>query len=115
VPIIAPNELAKLRLWAQRVTRECEERLSREEVLVLKLNKQRTEMSRVGFLTKGEAAKITGVFPHELLELESCYFGAFVRADYLFISKSKLEEKYNEYKSDVTLAELIDDVLRACP
>ena len=74
--------------WFREVIRESKERLSREKVLVYKLDEPQARGSLVGFLTKGEAAETLRVFEFELLDLER-FGGMLVRADHLFISDTK--------------------------
>jgi hypothetical protein len=108
---MTPEALRELRAWVLKVNKEYEERLARENVVVFKLNEQRTSMTLVGYMTKEEAAKAApGIIAGELLELDN-YGGMFVRADHLFISENKIAEGLNRYGPDVTLGALIDHLI----
>jgi hypothetical protein len=103
----SPKELADLRAFVQRISRECKERLAREMTLVFKFNKERTRFWSVGYLTKGEAAEITSVMPAELLDLDPLYGGMHIFNDHLFISDNLLFPALDRYGSDITSADLI--------
>ena len=108
---MTPDDLTKFRLWLHKVNKECEERLSRENVVVYKLNKQRTMAELVGYMTKGEAAKaVREVVPGELLDLDN-YGGIFIRADHLFISETKAIDGLSRCGPDATTGELIHILL----
>ncbi len=93
---IPHGEVIRLRLWVQRVNRECEERLSREMLVVYKLNKQRTILTPLGYMPKAEAVKTARwVAGGELLDLDDLYGGIFIRADHLFISETKFLQGLN--------------------
>jgi hypothetical protein len=106
--LMPPSELAEIRLWLQQENKECEERLAREQMLIFKLNEQRTKALPVGFLPKREAAKTIGVFKFELLELDN-YGGMFVRADHLFISQTKVVEGLRRYAPEALLNGLLNE------
>lgn len=103
-PSPAVSRIIALRAWMRRVTKECNERLAREMTAVYKLTKldgHRVEASPVGYMTKGEAAKLVRrVVPGELLDLDN-YGGMFVRADHLFISEGRFMEGIERYGDDV--------------
>ncbi len=103
----SPEELAALRALVQRFAREAKERLAREMTLVFKLNKERTRLWGVGYLTKGEAAEIACAIPGELLDLDALYGGIHIFNDHLFISDDMLFSAIQRYGSDVTSADLI--------
>jgi hypothetical protein len=108
---MTPEKLREVRAWVQKTTKECNERLAREKVLVFKLNEQRTLMTTIGYMTKDEASKVAWIAGGELLDLDDLYGGMFVRADHFFISENKLLDAERRYGSGLELGVLIDYLL----
>jgi hypothetical protein len=117
-PIPSDDEWAAVSDFVRRANEKYKERLSREMVVLFKLKEQRTEMSAeyvispVGCFTKGEAAELTGVSGGELLDLDNLYGAIIGRTGYLFISESREQHGIRKYGSDVTVAALIDDLIK---
>jgi hypothetical protein len=109
---MTPQKLRELRLFIQQTNKECEERLAREKVLVYKLNEQRTWMTPVGYITKGEAANVVRwVVPGELLDLDGLYGGMFIRADHLFISENLILDGLQRHGSNITAGNLVNRLI----
>jgi hypothetical protein len=111
-----PEAIEAIRKFVREANARCEARLSREMVLVYEHNAAKTEASSVGFMTKGEAAKIAGGTPiaariceSYLLDIDDLYGGMLIHAGYLFVSDRKLIDGYG---SSATLAALTDGVLK---
>jgi hypothetical protein len=86
-------ELIAMREWVQSVNKECDERLSREMTLVYRLDKQRTRVLAVKYMSKGEAAEwAKTVPPGELLGLDSGHGGMLLCDSYVFVSERTLAE-----------------------
>jgi hypothetical protein len=101
-PSVQPDEkIIALREWVHRAIRESNERLAREMVALYRLDEQHSELVPVGYMTKGEAAKVARrVVPGELLDLDTYYGGMFVRAGYLFVSEATLLRAIDQYGDD---------------
>lgn len=69
--------------------------------LVYRLSEDYTLAKTVGYLTKGEAEKITGVCGGEILDLDDVYGGFLVRNRYIFISESAAVRGIKRYGSDL--------------
>lgn len=111
--LLTPTQLREFRAFVQRANRECEERLAREMVMAYKLNKERTFATSLGFITKGEAAKATGVGGGMLLDLDNLYGGVLAFVGYLFISEGKLTHGVHTYGPDAFIDGLISERLAA--
>jgi hypothetical protein len=89
------------------------ERLSREMVLALKVpNPPRlkvTVLSRVGFLTKQEAAEILGAPSFKLLNLDDLHGGMLVTDHHLFISEAKVADGLTRYEPGIVVSRLIEE------
>jgi hypothetical protein len=107
---MTPAKLIALRKWVTRVTKECNERLSREMTLVYTLNEQRTRVLAVKYMPKGEAAEMAKVVPGgELLDLDHLYGGMLVRCGYVFVSEALLREGLRKYAPPALLNGLIEE------
>jgi integrase len=99
IPIFDRQSRVQLGVFITRAMKEVDDRLSREEVLVYELNKERTEMDYRGYMTKADANKIVPevAVGSELLRLDPVYGGIFVCGDHLFISESRAAEGLAKY------------------
>jgi hypothetical protein len=111
-PELTPEKWVALKATIDRMINECNERLAREMTAVFKLNEQKTKLSKVGFVTKSEAAAVTGVHERELLELDSVYGGTFVRSGHLFISEIAFVNGVRTYGTDLAPSVFIDAVMK---
>jgi hypothetical protein len=69
-------------------------------------------LSESRYLTKGEAAELSGAPWGHILDLENIYGGLLLRGSYLFISEETVSDGLRRYGSDFTLSLLIDDIAR---
>jgi hypothetical protein len=70
------------------------------------------ELPERRYLTKGDAAKLTGVPWGHILDLESVHGGALLCGSYLFIAEAKVSDALSTYGSQFTLSALIDDIAK---
>ena len=108
---LSPEELAKVKALFGAITWEANERLAREMTLVFKLNRERSIFRKVGYMTKGDAAKATSVMPGELLDLYPLYGGLHIFNDHLFIADELLFSAFQRYGLDITLADLVQRLM----
>jgi len=108
---IPPEELKAARAFLKRINDECQQRLANEKAMVFRLNKERTRMWFVGYMTKGEASKIS-YEAFDILDLDNVYGGMYVRADHLFVSENRLIEGVNTYGWNDDPFELINKLLQ---
>lgn len=105
---LSPEKWAEVRAFVHEINERCKQRYATEMTLLYKLNKERTIATGIGFMTKGEASEIAdGVLSCEILDLDNVYGGIMVRADYLFISKAKLEAGLLKHGTGLTLNDLL--------
>jgi len=85
----------------RKILKECEERLSREKLLVYKLNEQRTRLESFNYLYKREAVEMTKVaMGGDLLDLD-CEFGGMITCqDYIFVSEQAAVEALRKYEPE---------------
>lgn len=104
------RKLIFLRLWLQRVTRECEERLAREMTVMYTLNEPRDRILAAKYLTKQEAAELAPmVVPGELLDLDEMYGGVMVRGRHIFVSEDAIADGLTRYEPEELLNGLIHE------
>jgi len=109
---MTPAELIEFRQWVRRVTKECDERLANEMTVVYTLNKQRTRILKVEYVTKAEATEVAPVAGGELLDLDQIFGGVLVRGCYVFVSDQALEDGLTRYRPHELLDGLISERLR---
>jgi hypothetical protein len=109
-PFMSREEVIAVREWCRRATQECNERLSREKVLLFKLNEQR-QVLKVEYLTKGEAAEITGVGGGQLLDLDGLHDGVLSWFGYLFASDDLVEDGLQRYGTNVAPVALMNALI----
>jgi hypothetical protein len=107
---MTPGELIAIREWAQRMTKECNERLSREMTLVYTLDEetlheQWTKVVAVEYVLKREAVEMTKVAGGQLLDLDRMYGGLLACNRYVFVSEKVFRERRCKYDNAVTLLE----------
>jgi hypothetical protein len=110
---MTPARLIDLRQWVQRMTKECNERLSREKTLVYTVNESRTQVLAVQLMSKHDAAKMTKVVSGELLDLDSVYGGMLICDGYAFVSEQTVMGRLREYDHPVALLNALIEELRA--
>jgi hypothetical protein len=103
------EKLIAMRQWMRRVTKECNERLAREKVVLCTLNEARDQVIRKQYITKDEASRIAPVPGGDILDLEDVYGGMLVRGRYLLISESAVVEGLKKYGSDDLINGLIKE------
>jgi hypothetical protein len=96
-----------MRQWAQRITKECTERLAQEKTLVYTLNEPRDRVLAAHYVSTGEAAEIGRTVPGDLLSLDDYFGGFLVRGRYVFVSDSAFEEGLKKYQPEDLLNGLI--------
>lgn len=107
------EKLIAIRRYVQQISKRCGERLEQEMTTVYALSEQLDVLS-AQFLSKGEAAEMTGVvMPGELLDLDDVYQGLLIRPGYIFVSETALEEGLKRYGPIEVLNGLIDERLPA--
>jgi hypothetical protein len=110
VPLISREEVIALREWNRRALKEWEERSSREKVVLFELNEQR-QVVKVSYLTKGEAAELTGVGGGELLSLDSYYGGIVSCFGYIFASDDLVADGLRRYGANVAPVALMNALI----
>jgi hypothetical protein len=103
------EKLIAMRQWAQRITKECEERLARELVVLFTLNEARDLVLGKQYITKGEAAEIAYTPGGDILDLDDIYGGLLVRGRYIFISETAVIDGLKRYEPDSLLNGLIHE------
>jgi hypothetical protein len=85
----------------REIFKECEERLSREKLLVYKLNEQRTRVESFNYLYKREAVEKTKVaMGGDLLDLDCEFSGMIMCEDYIFVSEETAVEALRKYEPE---------------
>ncbi len=108
------TKLIALRQWAQRMTKESNERLAREMTLVFTMNERRDRLLTCQYMRKGEASNTTrAVMGGDLLDLDVVYGGLLVRGVYVFVSDAAFERGLEKYGPDGLFNGLIDERLAA--
>jgi hypothetical protein len=96
----------------QKNKQKYQQRLAQETTFLLKFNADGIGLSESRYLTKGEAAELSGAPWGHILDLENIYGGLLLRGSYLFISEETVSDGLRRYGSDFTLSLLIDDIAR---
>jgi hypothetical protein len=87
-------------------------RLAQETTFVFKFDAAQMLLFDGKYLSKGEAAKLTGVPWGHILDLEDMFGGVLLRGSHLFIAEQRVTEAQRKYGSDLTLSALIDDIIK---
>jgi hypothetical protein len=101
------EKLIAMRQWAQRITKECTERLAQEKTLIYTLNEPRDRVLAARYVSTGEAAEIGCAVPGDLLSLDDYFGGLLVQGRYVFVSDSTFEEGLKKYRPEDLLNGLI--------
>ncbi len=97
--LLSPEELKEAREAIRRINQKCEERMASEMTLLCKWEEhdKGVVVTALGFMTKSEAAKITGwLASAQILSLDT-YGGFIVSCGYLFISERRVAEGLRKY------------------
>jgi hypothetical protein len=87
-------------------------RLAQETTFVFKFDAEQMVLFDGKHLSKGEAARLTGVPWGHVLDLENVFGGVLLRGSFLFIAEERVMDAQCKYGSDLTLSALIDDIIK---
>lgn len=112
---MTPRDWEGVRQLIKKADKEWEERSAREHVLVYKYNKERTEATCLGYMTKAKAVKVVRfVAGGELLDLDNRHGGILAYVGHLYISEAKLADGISRYGTDISVNDLVGKLLDEC-